>query len=77
MWFTEYDTRKVGRAPACGLGLKASFANGTLTTSFDLGIDTPATWSLAVPGAISRSTAIPAVAPPYPVTFNWSTSPNR
>jgi virginiamycin B lyase len=44
LWFTECYGNNIGRAPACGLGLSASFANGTLAMNFDLGTSTPATW---------------------------------
>jgi virginiamycin B lyase len=39
LWFTEWFGNKIGRAPACALGLSASFARHTLTTNFDLGIN--------------------------------------
>ena len=37
LWFTESAGNNIGRAPACGLGLGASFANGTVTLNFSLG----------------------------------------
>jgi hypothetical protein len=43
LWFTEANTGRIGRAPACGLGFGVSFTGGTLTMNFNLGIDTPAT----------------------------------
>jgi hypothetical protein len=74
LWFTEPGANSIGRAPACALGLSASFASGTLTMSFDLGIDTPATWfggleygADIVTPLWSRS--IPAVVPPAPFTL--------
>jgi virginiamycin B lyase len=62
LWFTEF-AYTIGRAPACGLGLGASFANNTITLNFDLGIDTPAIWDLKVGDALTTK-PIPAVVPP-------------
>ena len=69
LWFTESESNNIARAPACGLGLSASFANGTLTMNFNLGIDTPATWYATLhtgTGGVKRlwSKPIPAVVPP-------------
>jgi hypothetical protein len=59
------------------LGLSASFANGTLTMNFNLGIDTPAIWF----GNLSTSTGggrqlwskpIPAVVPPDSFTLTFA-----
>ena len=41
---SEFHGNNIARAPACGVGLSASFANGTLTMNFNLGIDTAAIW---------------------------------
>ena len=75
LWFTEPGTGSIGRAPACALGLTASFAGSTLTVSFDLGIDTPATWfgGLQHADVVTPlwSKAIPAVVPPKPVTLTF------
>jgi hypothetical protein len=69
LWFTESAGNNIARAPACGLGLSASFANGTVTLNFSLGTSTPATWF----GNLLTSTggerqlwfkSIPAVVPP-------------
>ena len=78
LWLTENFSGKIARAaPACGLGLVASFASGMLTVGFDLGIDTPAIWSMVVQGALSQSQAIPAVAPPQAFSFSFNTAPGR
>jgi hypothetical protein len=42
LWFANYSINGIGRAPACGLGLGASFADQTITLNFDFGIITPA-----------------------------------
>ena len=81
LWFTELADY-IGRAPACGLGFRASFANGTLTMNFDLGINTPANFSIHLrdasgPFAVPFSSAIPAVAPSQPITINWNPIPNK
>lgn len=72
---------KIARAPACGLGFSASFAAGTLTMNFNLGIDIPATFSIVLlnsTGSLGApySRAIPAVVPPKAFTQNWSSFPN-
>jgi virginiamycin B lyase len=46
LWFTGNFSAEIGRAPDCGLGFSASFANSTLTMNFNLGIDTPATFNI-------------------------------
>lgn len=42
LWFTANE--QVVRVPACGLGLRASFANSTLTLSFNGGSPTSTVW---------------------------------
>jgi hypothetical protein len=69
LWFTAYYLSDIGRAPVCGLGLSASFANGTLTMSFNLGIDTAADWFASLhtsTGGVEQLwlAPIPAVVPP-------------
>jgi hypothetical protein len=69
LWFTESGGNNIARAPACGLGLSAGFANGALTMSFSLGTSTPANWfgSLQVDTGGERQLwfkSIPAVVPP-------------
>ena len=44
LWFPIGQANSIARAPACGLGLRASFANDTLTMNFNLGTSVPATW---------------------------------
>jgi hypothetical protein len=76
VWFAVYGDDEIARAPACALGLSASFAKGTLTMNFDLGIETPATLSILLynGGSVFEpfSKAIPAIAPPHAFTLNWS-----
>jgi hypothetical protein len=69
LWFTEYDGNKIGRAPACGLGLAGSFAKQTITLNFDLGIDTPAFWSLKVGDSVTTKPIRPVV-PPHAFTID-------
>ena len=80
LWFTEWEGNKVERVPACGLGLSASFANSTLTTNFDLGIDTPATFDVILHSATGKSVllshAIQPVVPPLAFTKIWRSVPN-
>ena len=73
LWFTAIIGFDIARAPACGLGLSASFANGTLTMNFSLGTATAATWYANLKtGAGGEkqlwSRAIPAVVPPASFT---------
>jgi virginiamycin B lyase len=82
LWFTDTIGDKIGRAPACGIGFSASFAAGTLTMNFDLGIDTPATFDIELSnagGPIGQpfSQAITAVVPPLPFTINWNDFPSE
>ena len=80
LWFTGNFSAEIGRAPDCGLGFSASFANSTLTMNFNLGIDTPATFNILLhtkAGAQEPySKAIPAVAPPQAFTLTWSAFPD-
>jgi virginiamycin B lyase len=48
LWLVENDAANIARATACGIGLSLSFANGTLTVNFDVGITTPALWRARV-----------------------------
>jgi virginiamycin B lyase len=80
LWFAAEG--KVSRAPACGLGFSARFANGTLTMNFNLGVSTPATFNIHLrdatgPFAAPFSRAIPAVIPPRAFTMNWGDFPNK
>jgi hypothetical protein len=75
LWFTAIIGFDIARAPACGLGLNASFANGTLTMNFSLGTAVAAQWF----GNLTTSTgqkqlwskAIPAVVPPASFTLTF------
>lgn len=50
LWFMLSNTNALASAPACALGLSASFSGNMLTTSFDIGIAQPAvgaSWPVA------------------------------
>jgi streptogramin lyase len=81
LWYTG-NAPLIGRAPACGLGFSASFAGNALTMNFNLGIDTPATFSINLHDASGPfgqpfSRNIRAVVPPQPFTMVWNSFPNR
>ena len=81
LWFTGHYNSAIGRAPACGLGVSATFANSTLTMNFNLGINTPATFAIHLrdasgPFAEPFTKNIPAVVPPQPFTMTWNGFPN-
>jgi streptogramin lyase len=80
LWFTGNFSAEIGRAPDCGLGFSASFANSTLTMNFNLGIDTPATFNILLHSKTGArepySKAISAVAPPQAFTLTWSAFPD-
>ena len=44
LWLVENDAGNIARATACGIGLRLSLANSTLTINFDVGITAAATW---------------------------------
>jgi len=80
LWFAEIAANQIGRVPACGLGFSASFADSTLTMTFDLGITTPATFNIFLrnstdPVARLYSRAIPAVVPPQAFAMKWTAFP--
>jgi hypothetical protein len=80
LWMVD-EVTGITRAPACGLGFSASFAAGTLTMNFNLGVDTPATFNIILHNASGPfgepfSKAIPAVVPPHAFTMTWSSFPN-
>jgi hypothetical protein len=77
LWFTDSVLNKIVRAPACGLGLNASFTDHTLTTNFDLGINRPAIWSFLVKNTVQLTKPIPAVVPPRAFTMHWEPFPNE
>jgi streptogramin lyase len=81
LWLTAFYNTVIARAPVCALGFSAGFAEGTLTMNFDLGIDTPATFSIHLRNANGPigdpfSENIPAVAPPHAFTMSWSSFPD-
>jgi hypothetical protein len=82
LWFTESNSGGIGRAPACALGFSASFANDTLTMNFDLGINVPASFGIALldssgPIGTPFIQSIPAVVPPQTFTLTWNSVPNE
>ena len=76
LWFTEWSGNKIGRAPACGLAFSASFANGTLTTKFVLGINTPAIFGITVHTSTGWqnlfSKPLQPIVPPKAFAATWS-----
>jgi hypothetical protein len=79
LWVTDTGFRLsidsvILRAPACALGLSASLTGTTLATNFNLGIDTPATWSIVLEHTIGLETPIHPVAPPRAFTIDWNAS---
>jgi virginiamycin B lyase len=75
LWFTGAEPSQIGHAPACGLGLSASFVNRTLSMNFDLGIDRPATWSVSAANKFGLERPVPAVVPPRAFTLKWGPYP--
>ncbi len=76
MWTTGtgYDLeiqRGLWRTPACGSGMKTSYANGTLTVSFDLSTATAAMWTVSIGGTTEIQTQLPRVAPPRAFTLHF------
>ena len=76
LWLVNYLGSDIDRAPACGLGFSASFANGTLTTKFVLGINTPAIFGITVHSSTGWqnlfSKPLQPVVPPKPLTATWT-----
>jgi hypothetical protein len=75
------DRGSFGRVPACGLGFSASFASGTLTINFNLGLDRPSLFSIVLlnssgPVGTLFSHGIPAVTPLKTFTLTQSPFPN-
>jgi len=77
LWFVNENPGVIARAPACGLGLAASFANHTLTMDFALGTDRPAIWGISAGKGFSLRRPIRAISPPHPFTLKWRHYPNR
>lgn len=76
------NSNSIVRAPACGLGLSASFANGTLTMNYNLGTASPATFEIVLrdstgPFAMPVSKVIPAVVPPVAFKMSWNNFRNK
>jgi virginiamycin B lyase len=81
LWFVDWFNSVIGKAPACGLGFNASFAAGTLTMNFNLGIDTPANFDIVLVNSTGPfekpfSRAISAEVPPTAFTMTWKSFPN-
>jgi hypothetical protein len=79
--FSHRGVRALARAPACGLGFSANFANSSLTMNFNLGIETPATFDIVLHGSsgVFRpfSKAIPVIVPPRSFTLRWRPFPDE
>jgi hypothetical protein len=77
LWFGEASA--IGRAPACGLGLNVTFANGNLNMAFDLGTSQPSSFgTYLIEGSTIKklwSLAIPTVDPPHPFTHSLTGFP--
>jgi streptogramin lyase len=82
LWFAAsgYVSTVIGKAPACGLGLRAKFADGTLTMKFDLGINTPATFNILLHTATGAtelfSKEVLEVVPPRAFTLDRNELPD-
>ncbi|MGA2137108.1 MAG: hypothetical protein ABSH50_32860 [Bryobacteraceae bacterium] len=59
------------RTPACGSGMNASYADGTVTVSFDLSTATAATWTVSIGGTTEIQKSLPRVAPPRAFTLHF------
>ena len=87
LWFTAYNDEydptpaaEIGRAPACALGFNASFASGTLTMNFDMGINTAASFDIHFHSSsgvsMPYSRQISALAAPYAFSMLWPGIPD-
>jgi hypothetical protein len=76
LWIAGLNGNSIGAAPACGLGLTASFADNVLNTSFDLGIDSAAIWSIVAQSRSLLERSIAPVVPPHAFSINWQPFPN-
>jgi virginiamycin B lyase len=74
IWMTEFQGDAIAHAPACGIGLRLSYANTTLTLSFDLGVTSAGTFSaeMVTSGGTKQlfSKAIAATVPPQSFAVN-------
>jgi streptogramin lyase len=77
LWFVLEDSNAIGSAPACALGLSASFAGTTLTTDFDLGVAQSGIWSVYAGDTVLLRKEIPAVAPPHQFAVSFGAFPNE
>jgi len=78
LWFTVINGNAIASAPACALGLSASFANDTLTTNFDLGIAQTAIWTITAGSTVLLKKEGPPAVPPkqFSLTFPFSSQGN-
>lgn len=77
LWFTdtaffERIHSAIVRAPACALGLSASYNGTKLKTNFDLGIATPADWSIVIQHTVGLEVPIGPAVPPRPFSIDWT-----
>jgi virginiamycin B lyase len=77
LWFTVAYGNSIASAPACGLGLSASFAGNTLTTNFDLGIVQSGIWSVYAGDTVLLRKEIPPVVPPHQFSVSFGAFPNE
>ena len=76
LWFMLSKTNALASAPACALGLTASFAGNTLTTGFDLGIGQPAVWSILAGSIVLVKEKTAPVVPPLTFSKSFEPFPN-
>ena len=73
VWLTEVDGDAIAHVPACGIGLRASYADTTLTLTFDVGTTSSATFTTDLMTNSGQkqvfSKTIPAIVPPQPSTL--------
>jgi virginiamycin B lyase len=77
LWFTLYNTNAIAKAPACALGLSASFAGNTLTTNFDLGIAQAAVFSILADSTVLLKEKTGRVVPPTESSMSFGPFPNK
>jgi streptogramin lyase len=76
LWFVLEDSNVIGSAPACALGLSASFAGNTLTTNFNLSVAQPANWVIGAGNKVLLREPEPPVVPPMAVSETFEPFPN-